>query len=678
MSEAALIAAPKIRSFNHRLLLLSLSLVVLCFIGCWQLTKIRFLPLEGSIPLTQATLVTDAAGDDGVCDNSIPDSLATAEVMNTSLPDLLSKCMRALVAEMAVQGRVVSLPHEWRQDLATHPALMSGRAVYHMEFPFTTAPAGHWGIALPATGQNLAVWVNDVLLGWGGSFEQPVARNMSRPRLYTIPAGLLKAGQNHFEVYVVSQPANSGFLDRVQIGPVEVLEPAIHKYTFFRSIMPQMISLVVFVLSLAMAVLWLYRRQDSEYGLFALGGLFWALHTLDQFVVKIPVSTHFWDWLMLVSTGGLSLSGLFFIHRFLQESHPRLERSLLLAFSGLAVVMFVLPDTWFYPVAFYVWNPLAWLGVVYSLYFILRRTQRTPPNELYALVASSSVIVGLGLYDISVLMGHPALPYGFFLHFGALLLLLSFCWILLQRFVRSLQATEEANKQLVLINQDLEARVEEKTQKIAQSYETIRLLGQEQVLLHERSRIMRDMHDGIGVYLTSMLRQLDKDPVDKDHLREAARNALNDLRLMIDSLGSASSDLPAMLGMFRTRISVALEACNVDLDWQVDELPPLPDFGPERALNLLRILQEAFTNALKHSGATVIQLIARIETLEAKEQFVVVEVIDNGKGFASSDSAGHGLKNMRFRAQKIRADLTMDSSGDGTRIAIRLPVSQHT
>ena len=677
MSEAIINTTIKQRSLDNRLLLFSLSLVVLCFVGCWRLTTVRFIPSDGSIPLTQAILIADDIADDGLCQESIPDSLATAEVMNSSLPDLLTKCVRALLAERKARGQAVMLPHEWRYGVSSMPNLNSGRAVYHMQFPFTTAPNSPWAIALPATGQNLAVWVNGVLLGWGGSFEQPVARNMSRPRLYTIPEGILQAGDNQFDVYVVSQPAVKGFLDRVQIGPVELLEPAIQRYNFFRSIMPQMISLVVFVLSLAMALLWLYRRQDTEYGLFALGGVFWAVHTLDQFVVKTPINTALWDWLMLVSAGGLSLSGIFFIHRFLREPHLALEKRLLIGFGGLATLLLLLPEAWFYPASIYLWNPLVWLGVVYSLQFILRRTQRIPPNELYALVASSSVIVGLGLYDLLVLMGHRALPYGFFLHFGALLLLLSFGWILLQRFVRSLQDVEAANKQLVLINQDLEARVDEKTKKIAQSYETIRLLGQEQVLLHERSRIMRDMHDGIGVYLTSMLRQLDKDPVDKDHLREAARNALNDLRLMIDSLGSASSDLPAMLGMFRTRISMALEACNVELDWQVDELPALPDFGPERALNLLRILQEAFTNALKHSGASIIKLVARMDVIDSGEQFVLVEVIDNGKGFTSTQSAGHGLKNMRFRAQKIRADITMDSSGDGTQIAIRLPVSQH-
>jgi len=312
--------------------------------------------------------------------------------------------------------------------------------------------------------------------------------------------------------------------------------------------------------------------------------------------------------------------------------------------------------------------------VFYILMLALLRANSKRSRELYALVAVGGVIVLFGLYDQAVAWQLEPLAYGRFLQFGAPFLLIAFTWILLQRFIRSLRATEEFNQQLLKLNQELEQRVEDKTRKIAQSYETIRLLGQEQVLLHERSRIMRDMHDGIGVYLTSMLRQLEREPVDRAHLREAAHNALNDLRLMIDSLGNASTDLPAMLGMFRTRIAVALEACDVELEWHVDELPALADFGPERALNLLRILQEAFTNALKHSGATCIRLSAWPVTEAGETSHIRIEVHDNGRGLQSDEGAGNGMKNMRYRAKKIRVEFWIDTDRTGTCIVILLPL----
>lgn len=651
----------------------SLWLVVVfaCLLVGWQVGNVRFTPHEDSIPLREATLVVDASE---LCPASIAEGLVSEDVAALTMPGILSRCVSSLRSVTPGNGRKVQLPHEWRDDLAAYPDLKSGRALYQMSFSFSRPPSDLWAVALPASSNNPAVFVNDKLIGWGGSFEQPVARNASRPLLFTVPKGVLTEGKNSFEVYLVAEPARYGFLDELTIGPAEMLGAGLQRYYFFRATLPQIITLMVLLLSSAMGVLWFYRRQDVEYGLCGLGGYFWSINTLNQFVIDIPFSARLWDWMIFVSVGGTTVVGVFFIHRFLHERHHTLEKTVVRIYGGVALVMLMLPADWLYPLLSDAWSPLVLAGAAYVLYFTIDRALKIRSNELYALAIAGGVIAMFGLHDLAVLIGWLPLFYGCLLHFGTPFLLVSFAWILLQRFVQSLRATEDFTRQLLKMNQELESRVEEKTQKIAKSYETIRLLGQRQVLLHERSRIMRDMHDGIGVYLTSMLRQLDREPVDWALLREAAQNALNDLRLMIDSLGSTSSDLPAMLGMFRTRIGDALDACNVELEWRVDELPVLQDFGPERALNLLRILQEAFTNALKHSGASCIRLSASIETIYERSGRIRIEVHDNGRGFKVGSQAGNGIKNMQYRAQKIKADFAIDSDIEGTCIIIILQV----
>lgn len=647
-------------------------LVCICVFLGWQITAVRFSPpLEDTLTRSNATVVP---ADSSACPASISDNLATADVIEQSLPDILSHCVSQSIKNIQ-QGKEVVLPHEWRDELGTLPALKSGQAVYRLKVSFSTSPPGLWSLVLPATGNNPAVFVNGKLIGWGGSFQVPVARNANRPLLFAIPQGLLVDGDNYFDIYVVSQPATAGFLDKLTLGPAEVVEDSYQQYHFFRATLPQIIALVVFVLSCAMGVLWFYRKQDIEYGLCALGGVFWAISTLDQFTVNIWGGYALWDWLSIVSFGCLSLVGVFFIHRFLQQQHPRLEQVLLISLTVVAVILLIVPEAWFYWLLRFVAYPLMCASLLYVLIFAARQAWSIRSADLYALVAAGSVVMLLAFYDLMVIFNFESLAYGRFLHFGAPFILLAFGWILLQRFVRSLQAMESFNAQLIELNQELEARVEEKTRKVAQSYETIRILGQEQVLLHERSRIMRDMHDGIGVYLTSMLRQLESGNVDREQLSSAAHNALNDLRLMIDSLGSASTDLPAMLGMFRTRIGVALDACRVDLEWDVDELPPLVDFGPERALNLLRILQEAFTNSLKHSGATCIRLSAKVESKTDGTGLINIEICDNGKGFNLDGRAGNGLKNMQYRAQKIKAKFAIKPSTIGTCLEIGLPLN---
>jgi len=415
-----------------------LLLVAICLALGWQITTVRYqLPEEGALSLNNATVV---AADPIACPSSIDDNLATADIA-LPLADVLGTCVQQSLTKLA-QGKAVPLPHEWRDELTAIPELKAGQAVYQVKIILSTAPSGLWGLVLPATGGDPAVFVNGKLIGWGGSFQTPVARNTNRPLMFAIPQGLLNQGDNYFDIYVVSQPANAGFLDRLVIGRAEVLEASYQHYHFFRSTLPQTIALVVFVLSCAMGLLWLYRRKDIEYGFCALGGLFWSLYTLDQFVVNIVGSYRFWDWLSVVSLGGLSLVAVFFVHRFLQQRYPRLERMVVGVFALVAIVLAVVPEAWFYSLLRWVAYPLMCLSLLYVLLFSAREAWKLRSADLYVLVAAGSVVALLAIYDWMVILNLESLAYGRFLHFGAPFVLLAFGWILLQRFVRSLQAME--------------------------------------------------------------------------------------------------------------------------------------------------------------------------------------------------------------------------------------------
>ncbi|MCK5897020.1 MAG: hypothetical protein KAG20_09450 [Cocleimonas sp.] len=653
--------------------LLPLFFALVFIVLVWQITQVRFSPVGGSIPLSNATLFTDTKGK---CRDSIPDNLSYTAVFNESLPVILGTCMEVLKLKQDQHTRSVKVPHEWRNDIETFPEIAAGKVLYHFEFFFTEKPQGLWAIALPAVSQNVAVFVNNNLLGWSGSFEQPVARNATRPQMFFIPDGELGKGVNEFDIYVVSQPAIQGFLDQVYIAPAEMLKPAFNQYYLFRHTLPWTIALTIAVLSLFMLLLWVYRRHETEYGLFALGGFFWLLHSLNQLVVNIPTlwSVNLWDGIIYSSAGLLGVVSIFFIHRLLDRKHPLLEKRVLYGTLVLFVLVLLVPPSIVLFLLFQLVNILAVIAAFYVFVLTVIHAVKMKTFEWYALAAAVGVIAALSLSDYFMMIGLRPLYDGQFLQFGAPFLLLSFMWIMLKRFVDTLQSAEKYNFELTALNKNLENRVAARGDKIRQSFETIRVLEQEQVLLKERSRIMRDMHDGIGVYLTSMLRHLENDSIDKQQLSDAAHNALNDLRLMIDSLGSASTDLPAMLGMFRTRISVALKACNVELIWHVEALPSVKNFGPERALNLLRILQEAFTNALKHANAGRIRLSAYSELATDHRCLITIKVDDNGAGFHINKPEGNGLKNMQYRAKKMKAELRIDTNKKGTCITILLPL----
>jgi signal transduction histidine kinase len=83
---------------------------------------------------------------------------------------------------------------------------------------------------------------------------------------------------------------------------------------------------------------------------------------------------------------------------------------------------------------------------------------------------------------------------------------------------------------------------------------------------------------------------------------------------------------------------------------------------------LLRIAQEAMTNAVRHSGATTIDVLCRVAAPNAE-----IVVSDNGRGLGTGRDDSHGLEIMRERATLIGAELdVVDRKPNGTTVAVRL------
>lgn len=224
----------------------------------------------------------------------------------------------------------------------------------------------------------------------------------------------------------------------------------------------------------------------------------------------------------------------------------------------------------------------------------------------------------------------------------------------------------------------LQRKLEQRHKALQQSMDALQKkqtevleLQRQQVLSEERERIMRDMHDGIGGLLVSTLAMLEAGVSDPIRIDQALRAALDDLRLMIDSLDPLQEDnLTMALGTYRARILPKLHDRGLAVDWPVTDLPLIPDFGPHKLLQVLRILQEAITNVLKHADAS--QLVVRAQAVSAPSAGVLIEIEDNGKGLNDAFQTGRGLKNMRRRADSMGYQLHINSTSRGTRISIFL------
>jgi signal transduction histidine kinase len=169
------------------------------------------------------------------------------------------------------------------------------------------------------------------------------------------------------------------------------------------------------------------------------------------------------------------------------------------------------------------------------------------------------------------------------------------------------------------------------------------------------------------------------------------RESIEDLQLIIDSLEPVENDLLTVLGTLRYRLQDRLSRGGITLHWNVVDLPPLPSLTPHGVLAILRILQEAFANCIKHSGARTITVSTALAGTAGVDEVAHIRIRDDGRGFealpAAPDEApppaasvaaavvrrGRGLENMRRRARAIGARLEISSAPGRTEVLLAVP-----
>jgi signal transduction histidine kinase len=213
--------------------------------------------------------------------------------------------------------------------------------------------------------------------------------------------------------------------------------------------------------------------------------------------------------------------------------------------------------------------------------------------------------------------------------------------------------------------------------ELEQKYKHIYFQEKDALLMQERERILSELHDGVGGQLVAMLAMLENSNTPTDQLKDTVRAALDDLRLMIDSLDAIEGDIPVVLGMFRSRIEPRLRAQKIQFHWQVTDLPAAPNISPHEVLQILRILQEAVTNIIKHANADVITVRTDSTKSESGEDLIRIEVGDNGKGLSDSKStAGYGMETMNRRARELDGTVAVQSDKNGTTVILTIPVTK--
>ncbi len=456
-----------------------------------------------------------------------------------------------------------------------------------------------------------------------------------------LPRNALRVGTNTLYLRVHVRPEFAGYLTPIFVGPADALQGQFRARNAIVSA-PDILALV----SAALAALYfsVYRRsREPEWAWFAagigalfLGGLPWRV-------------VDFWVWPLAMGAATLCIvSGA---HRVAGIARRELERVLFAILAAFALALSVAPAGATYALAF------ATGAFDFGLALYLVSLHNTPliagwlgrGGGLDSALALSVLMVSNDipmLWNRAPLIGIPLFPI---LH--APVVIASYAHIV--TFLSDGLARERA----------LNASLHESQSRLL-------ALEREQAARGERERVQRDLHDGVGAQLVAALAVAEREPQDSESVRRAVRLALGELRGAVNSLDGGERELNDVLGTLRARLEPLALGSGARFAWRVGEIAASPRLSPEKALHLLRILQEAIANAVKHASARTIEVASGARD-RAGRSGAFVEVRDDGGG-VNGNASGRGMTNMRQRAAFLGGELAIESSATGTCVRVWL------
>lgn len=587
-------------------------------------------------------------------------------------PELLRSKFRVVISDS-------EQPPQFRQDIppedftdATDYTPVDARNIasvwYQIEIDMKEAPRDLWATYVPSTYGTFAFYVNGALIGASSQMTPPYAY-FRTPLYFEFASSLLRPGTNRIEVHLVSV-RYAAFMYPFYVGPAKSIEPTYAYANFLHvTLVHAVIVALVVMFLLTLGLVWV-RPAETGYGWFSGATFCWAAYNAVLIEPRILIPpAGFWFSLPPIALGWFSICSALFINRMPGCDGPqrRTEQGFL-AFGVIGTLTIFAhrlgshQESW---VQAYVWFPGVMLINAYIAWRLLLAVRRKPVFEvkLWLLAAFLTLVVGVWDY----LSDYGVVPQAsvHYLSYTVSLVLITFGLTLLSRVTRALTEAET-------LNRELEDRVAAKGRELEHNYARLQSLERERAISAERERMTTDMHDGIGGQLVHALAVIESN-ASFQPLEPILRGALDDLRLIIDSSDPVEGNLLAVLSNFRARNERRVQQGGLRFLWQVTDLPPLPEFGPHRILQVLRVLQEALTNVLKHAGATEVTVRTAIGADATGRSAILVDVIDNGHGYAPGKDSGRGLGNMRRRARELGGSIEFSSSAAGSRVRLILP-----
>ena len=575
------------------------------------------------------------------------------------------------VSERPTQGwEPVVLPDVWSKRWPGH----GGTVWYRIDWErgCAASAAGLQPLALGLSGMSMAgeVFINEDLLWRDASLVEPLSLSWNMPRFFLLPESALHEGVNTVWVRVVGLAGLSPGLGALRLGLVPQVVQR-HESNLWRQRMVYLISVGLSgAVGCLFMVVWAMRRAERAYGWYAVMSLCWVVYMATLLVTSpwpLPET-------LAMSRANIIAFVLYvscfcvFTFRFGQQTLVRTEKALW-ALASLAVAALVLVPN---AVAATV---LGWLWLVFVLVFLANCVQfqwhawrtREPDHVLLALCWLFLLVVGL--HDLVLILAVWKSQESWAAVTGPVATV--FMAVLLGgRMVRNTQHIERFNHQL-------EGAVTQARAELAQVLEREHTQALQHAKLQERLEIAHDLHDGLGGSLvrSMALVELAQEPLPNQRVLSLLKVLRDDLRQVIDHGSSAGAVVPETpvqwAAPLRHRFTRILDEMGVASHWR---MAPQWQQRPSalQCLGLTRLVEEALSNAIKHSRARQIQ----VECAQPQPRTLVVRIEDDGVGFdvAAVRSAGLsvGMRSMAARAERIEGTLQVESAPGRTVVSVFL------
>lgn len=217
--------------------------------------------------------------------------------------------------------------------------------------------------------------------------------------------------------------------------------------------------------------------------------------------------------------------------------------------------------------------------------------------------------------------------------------------------------------------------------KELQKQENIRLNAIREKENEERMRIARNIHDELGsgiskLYLLAegtlpLLESNEKASENIQTLSKTARNISENMRDLVWTLDPENNTLDNLVAKMHEYCSDYFEDLSIRTNYNITDPVPAYILSKDVQRNLFLAFKEALNNVVKHAGASWITINMKIDNYR-----FMVEILDNGKGFNVEQirKTSNGIKNMSQRLKDVKGSFEIDSSPEGTRVRLSIPI----